>query len=73
MNEGKLSVSQSVLMEERGYVTPKRAAALAGRHVVTIYEWMLHGKIKWTHVGRRRYIERASLDAYLGPVLGGTP
>ena len=60
-------------MELRGYVTPRRAAELAGRHMVTVYTWMTDGKVAWTKVGRRRYIKIESLRRYLHPVLLAPP
>lgn len=73
MSTGSPPLSQERLMELRGYVTPRRAAALAGRHVVTVYNWMTDGKVSWTKVGRRRYIKRSSLARYLHPLLLAPP
>ena len=70
---GKAIVTQEAMMEVRGYVTPQKAADMAGRHLITMYGWMRDKKVYSVLVGSRRYVQLKSLYDYLGPALFAQP
>ena len=62
-----LKRAQEDRMREQGYLTVADTARLAGVNRQSVNLWIEKRSIKTTRVGLRIYVERASLETYLGP------
>ncbi len=63
----KLKRGQDDLMGERGFMSVASVAKQCGVTVMTVRLWLEKEHITGTRVGLRVYIERASLEKFLGP------
>lgn len=57
---------QAEILSDQGYVTVARVASACGVSRMAISLWIRDGRVKVLRVGRRTYVERASLASYLG-------
>jgi len=53
-----------------GYMTVPEVAHLLGCVHSTVYRWLNKGKVREIRVGAQRYVERKSLQAFLGDASG---
>lgn len=61
-------MSQSEMMQAKGFLLAAEVARRAGKDLSTIYRWIKTGKIKAVHVeGRFWFLEESSVAAFLGP------
>jgi len=65
---GRLNNDQAQAMEQRGYITITEAARRLKTSAQAIYSALTRGELKGTAVGKRKYVEVASLMKYAGPV-----
>ena len=63
----QLKRGQDDLMRERGFMSIAAVAKQCGVTVMTVRLWVQNGHIVETRVGLRVYIQRASLEKFLGP------
>ena len=62
-----LKRGQDDLMREQGYMPVAAVAKQCGVTRATVDLWARNGKVFTTRVGLRIYIQRASLEVFLGP------
>jgi excisionase family DNA binding protein len=65
---GRKNETLEVEMEKRGYITVIEAARRLRMSSTAIYTGIESGALKETRVGKRRFVEVASLLKYAGPV-----
>ena len=65
---GKRNNDQAQAMELRGYITVTEAAARLKVTPQAIYAGVQRGELKSTNIGKRQYVEVASLLEYAGPL-----
>jgi DNA-binding XRE family transcriptional regulator len=58
---------QEERMRAKGYMTVADVAAVAGVNRQTVNLWLAKGALTSIHVAERIYIEKKSLETYLGP------
>jgi predicted site-specific integrase-resolvase len=61
-----LSRKQEAILGAKGYLPIALVAEKAGVTRATVDLWIKGGEVKSLQVGRRKYVERASLVKYLG-------
>ncbi len=71
MSQEKLPRQLDARMRQRGYWSVPRAAEVAGVTRPTIRAWVAQGRVAAVQVGRRTFVLRASLAAYLGAEAAG--
>ena len=62
------SRSQADMLKAKGYISAADAAQRVGRHITGIYRLLDDGEVEELRIGRSRYINMASLIAYLNRV-----
>jgi excisionase family DNA binding protein len=63
----QLKRGQDGLMGDRGFLSIAAVAKQCGVTVMTVRLWVKNGHVDETRVGMRVYIQRKSLEAFLGP------
>ena len=62
-----VNLTQVTTMESKGYVTHDRAAEMLKLSRKAVADLCEAGKLRFLALGRRRYIERASMAEHVGP------